>query len=460
MTPLRFPLTMAALALSVAGLTAAEFTAANPTELAAELARAQPGDTIVLADGTWRDAQVTLTAAGTAAAPVTVRARTPGRVIFSGDSSLTFAAPHVVVEGLLFTTGTTKRNSVVLFESDHGRLTNSAIIDYNPPDVATGYYWVYFQGSHNRVDRGYFKGKGHQQPVVGNHIRGARHNTVDHCHFADIPYVAGRNGREIFRIWGHGGNEELGDDGAFFTIEHNLFDRADGEGAEIISLKSNRNTVRFNTILRTRGGITNRSGNFNTITDNIILCDGADGAYGMRVTGRHHTVARNYIRGGTYGLHLMAGEFIERDLTGGYQPIKREGTPLGRVPAYNQARENLIADNVLVGNAGVDFLLGNGYKSNWPRAQRVLVPELNRFTGNVVFRPGGGVAFDIARQDTAVPLDIFSFGPNEFSGNRVLGGTVALTPAPAGITIEPAAGPAPAPPAVLAPADVGPAWRR
>lgn len=440
---------------------AAEIPAADPAELAAALARARPGDTVVLADGTWHDATVTLSTAGTAGAPLIVRARTPGRVVFTGESSLTFSAPHVVVDGVQFAGGTTKRNSVVQFGSDHGRLTNSAIIDYNPPDVATGYYWVYFQGDHNRVDHCYFKGKSHQQPVIGNHIRGSRHNTTDHCHFEDIPHVAGRNGREIFRIWGYGGNEEMGDDGAFFTIEHNLFTRADGEGAEIISLKSNRNIVRFNTIIRTRGGITNRSGNFNTITDNVLLCDGAEGAYGMRITGRHHTVARNYIRGGTFGLHLMAGEFIERDLTGSYQPIKREGTPLGRVPAYNQARENLVADNILVDTAAVDLLLGNGYKSAWPRAQRVLVPELNRLTGNLVFKPRGGVAVDMAKQDKAAPLDRFTFAPNEFAGNRVLGGTVALAPVPAGIEVAPATAAAPAPPATtLTPADVGPTWRK
>jgi poly(beta-D-mannuronate) lyase len=440
--------------------TSAEIPVANPTELAVALNRARPGDTIVLADGPWRDAAVTLTAAGTAGAPVTIRAQTRGKVIFSGESSLIFAAPHVTVDGLVFTQGTTKQNSVIQFGSDHGRLTNSVIIDYNPPDVATSYYWVYFQGNHNRVDHCHFKGKSHQQPVIGNHINASRYNSTDHCHFEDIPYVAGRNGREIFRIWGYGGNEELGDDGAFFTVERNLFDRADGEGSEIISLKSNRNTVRGNTIIRTRGGITNRSGNFNTITDNVILCDGADGAYGMRLTGRHHTVMRNYIRGATFGVHLMAGEFIEHDLTGSYQPIKREGTPLGRVPAYNQARDNLIADNILVDIAGVDFLLGNGYKSGWPQAQRVLVPESNRFIGNVLFKPKGGVAVDIAKQDRTEPLGIFQFGPNEFSGNRVFGGTVALTPAPEGIRITPVDGPAPELPAILTPADVGPAWRR
>lgn len=433
---------------------------ANPADLAAALARAKPGDVILLADGTWADAEITLSTAGTAGMPITVRAQTPGKVVLTGESSLTFAAPYVVVDGVRFTGATTKRNSLVQFDSDHGRLTNSAIIDCNPPDVATGYYWVYFQGSHNRVDRCTFKGKSHQQPVIGNHIRGARHNTTDHCHFADIPHVAGRNGREIFRIWGYGGNEEMGDDGAFFTIDSNLFERADGEGSEIISLKSNRNTVRANTIVRTRGGITNRSGNFNTIVDNVILCDGADGAYGMRITGRHHTVARNYIRGGTFGLHLMAGEFIERDLTGSYEPIKREGTPLGRVPAYNQARENHVAANILVDNAGVDFLLGNGYKGNWPRAQRVLVPELNRLTGNVVFKPKGGVAVDIARQDRAAPLDGFRFEPNQFADNKVLGGAVAILPAPAGIEVAPASGAAPAPPPILTTAEAGATWLR
>jgi poly(beta-D-mannuronate) lyase len=335
-----------------ARLCAIEHAVATPAGLPAALAAAAPGDHIVLADGAWVDVRIALTRGGTAAAPVTLRARTPGKAVFSGDSTLVFGAPYLVVDGLLFTGAVTKMRSLVEFASEHGRLTNTAFVNCNPPDVATGYYWVYFDGSHNRMERCHFEGKSHQQPVIGNDHTGSRHNAVAYCHFKDIPYVAGRNGREIFRIWGYGGNEELGEDGAFFTIEHNLFERADGEGAEIISLKSNRNIVRFNTIIRTRGGITNRSGNFNTITDNVILCDGAPGAYGLRVTGRHHTVARNYIRGGAFGLHLMAGEFIERDLTGDYRPIAREGTPLGRVPAYSQARENLVADNVFVDVGG------------------------------------------------------------------------------------------------------------
>jgi poly(beta-D-mannuronate) lyase len=440
---------------------AAEFSVANAEALSEAMTRAKPGDTLVLADGSWRDAAITLSAAGSADAPVIVRAQTPGKVVFSGASSLTLAAPHVHVSGLVFKGGALKAGgSLITFNSDDCVMTDTAVIDYNPAKVETGYYWVFFQGHRNRVERCFFSGKSNDQPVIGNGIKESRYNAVTYSYFKDVPYVAGRNGREIFRIWGWGGNEQMGEDGAFFTVEHNLFDRADGEGMEIVSLKSNRNIVRYNTVINTRGGITNRSGNFNTITDNVLLCDGAPGAYGMRITGRNHTIARNYIRGGEFGLHLMAGEFIERDLTGSYKPILREGTELGRVPAYNHPKDNLVEDNVLVDNSGVDFLLGNGYKSSWPQAQRVLLPENNRFVGNLVFKPKGGVAVQIAPQDKKPPLDIFTFGPNEFKGNHVLGGTVALTPAPEGIRVGPATSPAPAPPAILTPADVGPSWMR
>src|SRR5438045_2559759 len=123
-------------AMNVTGTAVArDWTAATVADVSDALRQAQPGDTIVLTDGTWKDAALALTRGGTAAAPITVRAKTLGRVVFSGESSLTFAAPHLVVSGVKFSGGAlTKGNSVVEFASDDGRLTDSAIVDYNPPD--------------------------------------------------------------------------------------------------------------------------------------------------------------------------------------------------------------------------------------------------------------------------------------------------------------------------------------
>ena len=428
----------------------------------------QPGDVIVLRDGQWNDVFIHVTAGGAKDKPLTIRAQTPGKVVLGGSSKLKLAAPHVVVDGLLFQGGALDDGQVIHFNSDHGRVTNCAVIDYNPREVATGYYWVFFEGHYNRLDHCLLKNKNHQEPVIGNAGGGSkpsdsktpsRHNTVDHCYFLDIPHVRGRNGREIFRIWGYGGNEELGDDGSFFTIERNLFERAHGEGNEIISLKSNRNVVRGNTIRATRGEITNRSGNFNRIEDNIILADGQDGAGGIRICGQKHVVRGNYIEGAGAGINVYAGEHFESDLTGKFEPVVRERAPLKRVPRYGQVREATIENNTLADIAGHDLYIGGGYKFGWPKAQRVLAPEACRIAGNVIIKRTGGVAVAGATQDREPPLERFEFKPNVFEANVIVGekATVDFESARGGFkNVQAREKPAIKP---LTSKDVGPSWR-
>jgi poly(beta-D-mannuronate) lyase len=454
--------------LSAAILAACMGAAASPAvtnvtnlpELNTALDAAKPGDTIVLRDGSWRDAAVVLRAAGAANAPITVRAETPGMVVFTGASSLTFAAPWVTVEGVRFQDGAIPKGSVITFGADHCRLIESAVLNYNPAELTTAYYWVFFEGSDNSVDRCLFARKNHMGPLVGNAIMNARRNSVTGSYIRDIGSSGGRNGMEIFRIWGYGGSEELGDDGAFFTIEGNLFDHADGESMEIISLKSNRNRVARNTIRATLGGITNRSGNFNTIYGNVILCDGRKGAYGMRIAGQHHVISSNYIERCDYGFMLLSGEYIDRDLTGKYDPIKREGTPLGRVPRYGWVREIELEHNTVVDSAGPELMIGGNYKSGWPAQQRILLPEDNHIDANTFVKTGaGGVSMDEAAQDSAPPLDSFHFKPNRYDGNLISGGEVRLNPLPTkGLTIWKSGGvnvPSAKP---LTPEQVGPRW--
>ncbi len=429
--PLRVCLGFASLLVAHLGL-CGEKSARSAPEFAAALREIQPGDTVWLEPGTWKDAELDLSKAGTATQPIAIKARQSGQTVLTGNSSLTFSAPWVHVEGLFFTNGARSRGDVITFASDHCRLTNTAVVDFNPADSERGYYWVYFKGSDNRVEHCYFAGKNHHQPLVGNDFKDSRRNSFARSHFKAIAYVP-KNGREVFRIWGYGGNEELGEDGAFFTVEENLFEDADGEGAEIVSLKSNRNVVRGNTILRTRGGITNRSGNFNTIVGNTILCDGKPGAYGMRITGRHHKISDNYISDGEYGIHLLAGEFIERDLTGRYKPIERAGTPLGRVPSYNQPADVIVERNTIVNSAEVDLYVGKNYKVGWPEKQYVLLPDRIRIESNFISKPAGGIAVEAAVMDPAEPFSQFRAEPATFAGNVVDGGQTKALPSQAGL---------------------------
>jgi poly(beta-D-mannuronate) lyase len=297
----------------------------NVAELTTAIANAKPGDTVIMKNGTWHNTVIEFTAAASASLPVTLRAQTPGEVILDGTSKLMFSTPYLIVDGLFFKNGSIDKNSVISFNSDHCRLTNTAILDYNPDKFETKYYWVYFKGNNNRVDHCFFKGKSNMNPVMGNDDENARHNRVDHCYIKDIPYVPDANGREILRIWGYGHSDEMGDDGAYFTVEYNLFERAHGEGTEIVSLKSNYNIVRFNTVRASRGGIVSRRGKNNTIEGNFIFGEDVEGTNGIRVAGQNHRVINNYIGNvDDDGLRLIAGEYFASRLTDRFKPKKKE----------------------------------------------------------------------------------------------------------------------------------------
>ena len=452
---------MAAVSLGLAVLLAApdagaaERRVADAVELRAALQAARPGDIVVMKNGVWTDLAIEFRAEGTAKAPVRLRAQTPGSVVLTGNSRLTFLSPHLIAEGLLFRDGALPGGpAVIRFASHHGRLTDSAVLDYNPKggtgDGVPEYAWVQFEGDDNRVDHSSFRGKSNRRPVIANRP-GARRNQVDRCHFKDIAFRA-QNGREVIQIMGYGMNEELGSDGAFFTVERNLFEEAHGEAAEIISIKSNRNVVRLNTFRKTRGGVTNRSGNFNIIEGNFILGEGEPRSYGIRVTGQYHRVVNNQVIGvAGAGLLLVTGEFIEQPLTGEWQPLLRAGTPLGRVPRYAQVKHGLFARNRFVDCGGPAIEVGSSYKAGWPRGQQVLLPENNHLVENQIRQPAAGgagagerLAVRVTRADRTPPLDRFRFEPNQIEAN-----VVADQLPPPSDQARP-----------LTPRDVGPRWLR
>jgi poly(beta-D-mannuronate) lyase len=415
---------------SVAGrLSARDLLVEGRDQLAAALAGARPGDIVTLKDGEWRDAKLVVDHGGEAGQWVEIRAQSPGGVKLTGASRLEVNAPYVAVDGLWFHGGAINKGAVIEFNSHHGIVRHTAITDYNPVSFETAYYWVFFAGDHNQIDRCYFKGKNHLQPVIGNAIGDSRHNTVSRSYFKNIPYVAGANGREIIRVWGSGKLEERDDDGAYFTIEHNLFERADGEGTEIISLKSNHNVVRLNTVVATRGGINIRRGNFNKVEGNILLGEGADGAQGLRMSGRDNVVTGNFISHCGYGIRIACGEFIAAALTPSYVPDVKPNarrTADVRIPTYPQVQNLKLSGNVTVGIAGPDLEVGSSYKNHWPESQQVLLPEGCVIENNRFVRPKGGAAVVVAIAETNAPLDRFSFKPNSYRANRLIGsGTVA-----------------------------------
>ncbi len=418
-------------------LSAREVTIAGPSQLKA-LSSVRPGDIVTLKNGNWMDAAISISKGGDARNPVVIRAEKPGGVIFGGSSTLEINAPFVTVDGLFFYKGSIAKDSLVRFNSHHGVVSNIAIVDCNPAAFETKYYWVFFSGDHNRVDRCYFKGKNNLDPLIGNAVEMSRHNSVTRSYFKNIPYNVG-NGREVIRVWGSGKFDEPDEDGAFFNIEGNLFDHADGEGTEIISLKSNHNVVQHNTVIATRGGINIRRGNYNTVKDNVVLGMNREGTQGLRMSGQHNTVQGNYVSGCEYGIRVSSGEFIEKSLTPSYQPDNKEKgkkNQVVRIPTYPQNRQLTLTDNVMVGITGADLEIGFGYKNSWPESQQILMPEECLVKNNRFVRPNGGISVIGTIPDVSPPLDCFNFKPNQYDSNRVWGGQVTYAPAAAGFRIQ------------------------
>ena len=451
--------------LLVGHVMARDLRVETQAQLATALKTAGADEVIILKDGEWKDAKLTIKQGGQAGRPLVIRAENPGGVKFTGASSLEINAPYVTVDGLLFEGGAIQKGAVIEFNSHHGIVRNTAIVDYNPKAFETEYYWVFFAGDHNVVERCYFKGKNNLQPLIGNAIEDSRHNTVRGSYFKNIPYVANANGREIIRVWGSGKIEERDEDGAYFTVENNLFDHAHGEGTEIISLKSNHNLVLRNTVIATRGGINIRRGNFNTVRDNQVLGLGHEGAQGLRMSGRDNIVTGNFVSGCEYGIRVACGEYISSALTPSYTPdVKPNGkkTAQVRIPTYPQVLRLTLADNVTVGISGPDLEVGSSYKNHWPESQQVLLPEDCLIKNNRFIRTKGGEAVLVTVAETQTPLDRFTFKPNRYDANTLIGeGRIALS-AQSGFIVQPASANdsknAQAAAAPLSAEDVGPAW--
>ncbi|MCC2668908.1 MAG: cslB, partial [Armatimonadetes bacterium] len=250
-----------ALAAGVVGLPrdlgAAETAVKSATELKQAIGSARPGDTIVLADGSYPDLQIQLRGSGEEQRPITLRAATPGKVVLTGTSSLEMRGAWLVVEGLRFDRTTV--TPITIRESQHCRVTGCAIVRSNPPDQSR-LHWIRIAGPTslaNRIDHCYTEGKltdGVVLTVEGDDGKMPLDTRIDNNHFREVVRAV-NNGMETIRV----GTSQFGQLDSRTVVESNLFEGCSGD-AEIISSKSCGNTYRWNTFRDCDGAVTMRHG--------------------------------------------------------------------------------------------------------------------------------------------------------------------------------------------------------
>lgn len=326
---LRAASALSAIVFGVGQALAGEFSARDIAQFEAAVKTARAGDAIVLESGEWSDVDLRFKAYGTESKPITLKARSPGAVIFTGASRLRLGGDHLIVDGLWFRDPHPTDSEVIEFRIDsklhasHCRLTNCAITSTHPADKGSrSARWVSLYGAHNRVDHCRFAGKLDEGTtlVVWLGYEAEGHHRIDHNHFDHRPPL-GKNGGETIRI----GDSASSLRDAHCIVERNLFERCNGEG-EIISNKSCANTYRQNAFLECEGALTLRHGHRCLVEGNWFFGNHQRMTGGVRIVGDDHRVLNNYfenLEGDEYRCALTLMNGIPDTPFNGYSQVKR-----------------------------------------------------------------------------------------------------------------------------------------
>ncbi|MFG3040495.1 polysaccharide lyase 6 family protein [Streptomyces sp. NPDC048330] len=374
--------------------------------------RAVPGDRIVLADGTY-----TVPSGGaidlSGRSGLTIVSQSRGGAVLRGPRSFVLdGASAVTVSGFsLRQSGTL----TIPADSTGIRLTRN---DIQFADV-DGLDWVLVEGDDAKIDRNRFHDRTTQGIFLVVDGPGtteiAQRLHVFRNHFARHGYT-GANGGEAIRL----GVSSRALSGAHAIVEYNLFEHCDGD-PEAISVKSSDNTVRYNTLRDSQGGIVLRHGNRTTVEGNHLL----GGKEGIRLYGNDHLVVNNHLAGLT-GRALVVGSGTTRDHTPGETTEERRGndacdravivhntlrgnksTLSGETRAY-EPRDVVVADNLLVGDTGslvaMGATTGFTWQGNilWGAASDGTIPAAGRTRVDPRLRQDADGVFRLAADSPAI----------------------------------------------------------
>ncbi|WP_328323516.1 polysaccharide lyase 6 family protein [Kribbella sp. NBC_00382] len=386
------------------------------SQLQSAINSATAGTTITLANGTYAvNSPITITGRnGTSSAPITIQAETRGGVTLTGSQTFVFSnSSYVTISGFSFRQATTLDLAANSFRL---RLTRN---DFQL--ASTVGHSVVVRGNDVKIDRNVF----HDKSTAGCYlvIDGpsgddviAQRTYILRNYFRDHSFT-GSNGGEPIRL----GVSSRALATADATVEYNLFERVNGD-PEAISVKSSGNTIRYNTVRSSTGGIVLRHGNGNRVESNYLLA----GGNGIRIYGNDHLIVNNYVSDvASAGITLGSG--TERDHTPGESEESRRGNdaPDRVTITLNTLRNNTqaiagesqrtiqplackITDNLLVGSSGVltdlPYQQGITFSGNilWGAAANGTIPSSGFTRADPQLAAGGDGIYRLGSASAAI----------------------------------------------------------
>jgi len=380
------------------------------------VATLQPGDEIVLANGTWTDVELELKAYGLPDQPIELKAEEPGKVVITGQSNLSLSGEHIVVSGLVFRNGYTPTSEVISFRTskdelaNNSRVTNTVIDNFSNPERHDTDLWVGLYGKNNRFDHNSLIDKGNRGVTLA--VRMNTEASRENGHVIEYNYFGprqtlGSNGGETLRI----GTSHYSREFSNTIVQYNYFDRTGGE-LEIISSKSCGNEFRGNVFFESQGTLTMRHGHYTLVEGNYFLGNRIPNTGGIRIINENQTVRNNYLSGLT-GHRFRAALVI------------MNGVPNGPINRYDPVVDSLMNNNIVIDSDHVQLCAGSDQeRSAAPTGSSMhnnifmSKTNLDPFT---IYDDISGISFEgnVLNEEADVPIDTgFSKVPYSVAENE------------------------------------------
>ncbi|WP_426358899.1 polysaccharide lyase 6 family protein [Pseudocolwellia sp. HL-MZ19] len=340
------------------------------------VAKVKPGGEIVLADGTWSDVELVFKAKGTPKKLIELKAQTPGKVIITGQSNLSFSGEYLVISGLVFKDGSTPTGEVVSFRTskddvaNHTRVTNIVIDNFSTVDRPMSDLWVAMYGKNNHFDHNSLvnkRNRGVTLAVRMNTEASRKNNHLIEYNYFGPRQILGSNGGETLRI----GTSHFSREYSNTTAQYNYFDRTNGEH-EIISNKSSGNSLIKNVFFETQGTLTMRHGHFTKVEGNYFLGNGKPNTGGIRIINESQSVSNNYMYGLT-GTRLRGALVI------------MNGVPNSPPNRYDPVIDSAMNNNIVIDSSFIELGAGSDEERSAP-------PTTSEFKNNIIL---GNTVFNL-----------------------------------------------------------------
>jgi poly(beta-D-mannuronate) lyase len=286
---------LALLYLLSATLNAATITVTSLSALQTAINNAEPGDIIILANGTYTaSADINVSKQGTASQPITIQAQSIGGATIGGTNGFNIVSPasYIIIKGFKFTHSASQ--ATMASGTSFCRWTRNI---FETPGAGEN---LVLNGSDHEVDYNTFQHKnalGRFIAVRGSGSQIAQRLHIHHNYFFDQQPQSG-NGAETVQFGLSGYSLSSSNS----IIEYNLFEECEGEN-EMISIKSSAVTIRYNTIRNCPAQFTLRHGNFCKVYGNYFI-----NTPGIRIFGDDHIIFSNHFENCSPAINIGNGD--------------------------------------------------------------------------------------------------------------------------------------------------------